>query len=105
MDTGRDRKTLPLSGKKLLRKLIPNLDGYTKFGLVVEEGWPMWGISIIDLGYHVVCIYSPTRFRRFLQVGTLVRSEWIPQNQVGELRNFCYIWVFVSEKADFVRQV
>ena len=59
-------------------------NGSTKFRVVVEEGWPMWDKYIPSLGYQVVHIYTPLRFRRFLQGGNLGGAEWIPLNQVGK---------------------
>ena len=45
------------------------------------------GNFLLSLGYQVLKFYSPIRFRKFLQDGTLSGDEWLPPNQARRLSN------------------
>ena len=71
----------------VIRELLPDHDGYLKIGLVVAEDCPTWYIVLPSLGYQVLEMYSPARFRKFLQGGTLSGSEWLPHNKTRRIIN------------------
>ena len=54
-----------------IQGLLPDRDGYLKIGLVVVEDFPTWDIILLSLGYQVLKIYAPTRFKKFLKDGNL----------------------------------
>ena len=49
-----------------------------------------WGIVLQSMGYQVLKIYSPARFRKFLQGVTLSGADWLPPNQARRLSNLLY---------------
>ena len=56
----------------------------------MTEDLPTWTILLISLGYQVLEIYAPERFRKFLQGGTLGGAEWLPTNQARRISNLQY---------------
>ena len=72
------------------RELLPDRDGSLKIGVVVAEDWPTWDIFLTSMGYQVFNIYSPARFMKCIQGGTLSGTEWLPPKQARRLRNLQY---------------
>ena len=95
----------PKLSHPLVNLVIPHLiqdrNGSIKIGVVVAEDWPTWEIVLPSLGYLVLQIHAPLRFRKFLQGGTLSGSEWLPPNQSSRIRNLQYSLFFVSGSPSF----
>ena len=88
----------------VVRDLLLDCDSSLKIGVVVAEDWPTWGIVLPSLGYQVLKICAPERFRKSLQVGTLSGAECLTPNQarrLGNLQDSCF---FVSIGPSFVIQ-
>ena len=53
----------------------------------MAEDWTTWEIVLPSLGYQVLQIHAPARFRKFLLGGTLSGAEWLHPNQARQLIN------------------
>ena len=87
----------------VIRELLLERCGSLKIGVAVEEDWPKCAIVLPSLGYEVLKIYAPVRFRKFLQGGTLTEAEWLPPNQARRISNLQDSSFFVSGGTSLVR--
>ena len=99
----------PKLSHPLVNLVIPHLiqdrNGSIKIGVVVAEDWPTWEIVLPSLGYLVLQIHAPLRFRKFVQRGPLSGYEWLRTNQARRISHLQYSLFFLSGSPSVFRQL
>lgn len=65
--------------------------------VVVAEGWPAWLTFLPSLGFHILCVYAPSRQQRhFDDLRQYDATSWKNPNCLRKDLPEENIWLFVS---------